>query len=146
MSVKTKQGAALTFWRGRTFSRTGTFFTDAANTIPKDLTGYSMWFTITGSDPERTLLSLAPGGIAPVGITEGTTGTLVNPDGTYLIYCKDTDSDALDETLFDSETDNAGVVSYKGHYQIVLRNPAGETETYFYGTLPLKLGAPLVVS
>ncbi len=147
MSIDAKRGVALTLWRGRSFLLQGTIYTNAARTAVKDLTGYAVRLLVTGTDPERALFVIAPGGTLPSGASEGATGSGTGGTaGTYFLYATNENTAGLDETLFRSVQDNAGFTSYGGDYQIVFDHPTGERYTWFYGLLALKLGAPLVVT
>ncbi|MBA2323549.1 MAG: hypothetical protein H0V92_05875 [Pseudonocardiales bacterium] len=131
MSIIPAKNVALDLYEGSTLDRTFTFYTDAARTLLKDLTGYTAALQVRATYASGSaLLSVVNGALAD----PPTSDVLVmgGVAGTVRLYVRDETMAALDVGSF-TEVRDGDDLTYQGVWDLEMTNPAGETSRYLMG-------------
>lgn len=131
MSVIPKKGVRLDLYEGSTFDRTLTFYTDAAATMLKNLTGYTAALQVKKDFASDAILSITNGAL-----TEGPSVKAIvvgDAAGTLRIYVGSTLMAALNADQFTAEPQDDGSTRYVGVWDLEVANAAGERFRYIQG-------------
>lgn len=127
----------LTLYQGSTFDVTLTFYTDAARTTLKDLTGYTAALQArkTYAATEK-LLDLTNGTLSATPAEDVL--VMGGAAGTIRIYVRDETMAALNADDFTATAEADGSTTYSGVWDLELTNALGETSRYVRGAVTLE--------
>ncbi len=121
---------ALVLYEGSTLDRTATFYTDAAQTTPKNLTGWTARMHVRKDYGSDLLLEIASGTLTPGPSAKAL--VMGGAAGTVRIYAGSSLMAALNHSDFGAVLED-GETLYKGVWDLELTNPASEVFRYLMG-------------